>query len=323
MLKKIISFDVSSGDKGSEEAIKASIDFLEKNSDWKIIAFSNDEIKLKKQPNNLEIIYCKEKILQTDSALEIRRKKDSTLIRAINSVLEGKSSAVLSAAASGPLVTAGYLLFKTIEGIKPAFSIIASNIFGKLIIFLDVGANIGADSETLNKYAIMGSLFAKVMNISETPKVKLLNIGSEEKKGTQLQVDAFKLLTENKAINFKGNIEANQLLSDNNVDVIVTEAFSGNIALKSYEGASEEFKNMIKESMNESFKDKIGFFLTKKFIKKMKQSTNDEAGGAVVLGLNHLLIKAHGRSDSKLFFNSLNDTKKLIESNLIDEIKKI
>ena len=323
-MKKVIAFDLSSGDSGSLEALSAAINFAKLNKDWKILAYSIDEenITSKKIPSNIELIICKEIIEQADGVLEVRRKNDATLVKAIEAVKNGNAEGVISTAGSGPLVTAGFLNFRGINGSKPAFAPLVSSVDGQSRVILDVGANIGANAEQLNQYAIMGSVFIKALNINDNPIVMQLNIGSEDKKGTDLQQETFKLLKDNDQINFKGNIEANEILSRSDVHVILTEAYSGNIALKSYEGAIEQFKKTIKDSMSESFLSKIGFVLASRFRKKMKLATNDELGGAIVLGLNNLLIKAHGRSDAKLLFNSLMAAKKLIESDLINNIKK-
>lgn len=323
-MKKIIAFDLSSGDSDIIESYEAALNFCKINNDWKILAFvhENEINKLpKNSPKNLEIFTCKQIIQQDDGVMEIKRKSDSTLIKAISIVKENKASGIVSASASGPLVAAGYLTFRSINNIKPSFAPIIFSKDGELRTMIDVGANIGATSQVLNQYAIMGSIFAKELGFSEKPIVMQLNIGKEEKKGTTLQRETFKLLNENELINFHGNIEPNEILSKKNVHVIITDAYSGNIALKSYEGAIEIFKSLIKESVSNSKKDKMGFFLAKNFRKKIKIINNDDTGGAIVLGLNNLLIKAHGSSNSKQLFSSLNDAKKLIEANLIKKIK--
>ncbi len=321
---KTIAFDLSSGDKGSTEAIKAAVDFSLSNKDWKIIGFLNGEEVISNKPSNLEIVNCTEVIEMTDGPLQVRRKKDSTLIKAIEYVLEGKADGVVSAAASGPLVTAGFLLFKAIEGTKPAFAPIFKDINGKQIIALDIGANIGADAPTLEQYAIMGSLYAKTLGTSNEPVVKLLNIGEEEKKGGELQQEAFKLMTENSLINFKGNVEPTQLLTASDFDVVVGDAYSGNIALKSVEGSLYAVKAILKGSINNSFMDKIGIgVFAKKFKKDFKSFANGLTGGAVVLGLNELLIKSHGDSDSEDFKSSLETAKRLIDNELIKQIKGV
>ena len=322
-MKKIISFDLSSGDTDSIEALNAAIEFSNLYKDWKIKAYSIKDFDGVKIPSNLEIIKCKELISQDDSLMEFRRKENSTLFMAINSVKNEESSGIVSAAASGPLVAGSYMVFRSIAGLKPAYAALALSIDGKQRVMLDIGANISANAETLNSYAIMGSEYIKALGISKNPIVKQLNIGEEDKKGTELQQDTYKLLEKNNKINFKGNIEPNFILSKGDFDVIVTEAYSGNICLKSYEGCIRMIKDVLKESRKESLLDKIGFVLTHKFRKKMKIASNSDSGGAIVLGLNYLIIKSHGSSEQKDFFNSLKTTKKLIEENLIDNIKEV
>lgn len=321
-MKKIISFDLSSGDKGIEVAVKAAFLFCKENSNWIVKGYSTEIINLDDAPKNFILIMCDELVNQDDDPLQALRKKNSTLIKSINSVKDGESSGVISAAGSSQLVSSGYLIFKNIQGLKPAFSPLISSSNGNLMVVLDVGANIGADSKTLNQYAEMGTILAKILNISNNPKVMQLNIGVEPKKGTKIQQEAYKLMSNNPLINFQGNIESNMILTNNNVDVIVTEAFSGNIALKSYEGAISYFKSIIKKSMNESLIDRIGLYLSVKFRNEIKKSTNDKSGGAIVLGLNYLLVKTHGSADEKQFYNSLLITKEMIEGNLINKLKE-
>ncbi len=322
-MNKTIAFDLSSGDKGSAEAIKAAVDFCVKNKDWKVIGYLAEDVNIPNQPSNLEIVKCTEVIEMTDGPLQVRRKADSTLVRSIESVLEGKASGVVSAAASGPLVTAGFLMFKAIEGTKPAFAPIFKNLKGKEIVALDIGANTGADAPTLNQYATMGTVFAKALDITDNPIVKQLNIGEEDKKGTQLQTDAFALMTENKDITFAGNIEASELLFADGFDVVVTEAYAGNMALKAVEGALTSIKMILKKSVNDRFLDKVGIgILAKDFKNNFKTFARGLTGGACVLGLNELLIKSHGGSDAEEFIYSLETAKKLIDHKLIDLIKE-
>lgn len=323
-MKKIIAIDLSSGDLDSIEALNAAIDFSNSNKDWKIKGYAIEEeiINKKNLPNNLEIIKCTELVGQEDSVMDFRRKDDSTLSRAINVVKDGEADGVVSAAASGPLVAGSFMVFRSIEGLKPAYAALASSVDGQKRVMLDVGANINADAKTLNKYATMGSEYIKALGISKDPIVKQLNIGEEDKKGTPLQQEAFKLLSNNEKINFQGNIEPNLVLSKEKLDVIVTEAYSGNILLKSYEGCIRMVKDVLKESRKTSILDKFGFVLTHKFRKKLKIATNSDSGGAIVLGLNYLIIKSHGSSKSKDFLNSIETAKKLIEENLIPNIKE-
>lgn len=320
---RTIAFDLSSGDKGSAEAIKAAVDFSLSNKDWKILGFLHGEANIQNKPDNLEIIQCSQVIEMNDGPLQVRRKSDSTLVKAIEAVLNGEADGVLSAAASGPLVTAGFLMFKAIEGTKPAFAPIFKNVKGQSKVALDIGANINVDAQTLNQYGTMGSIYAKALNISNDPIVKQLNIGDEDKKGKELQVEAFDLLSNNELINFKGNLEATDILVAEDFDVVVTEAFAGNIALKTAESTLLAIKEIIKGAVDKSFLDKIGIgVFSKKFKRDLKGFVKGVAGGAAVLGLNELLIKSHGNSDSQEFALTLQTTKMAIENELIKKIKE-
>lgn len=322
-MNKSIALDLSSGDKGSTEAIKAAVDFCAKNKDWKIIGFLAEEIEIPNKPENFEIVKCTEVVEMTDGPLQVRRKTDSTLVKSIEYVIEGKASGVVSPAASGPLVTAGYLLMKPIEGTKPAFAPIFTDINGNQIVALDIGANIDADAATLNQYSILGSEYAKALGITDSPIVKQLNIGEEDKKGRQINLDAFKLMSENPDITFKGNVEASEILLASDFNVLVTDAFSGNIALKSIEGTLLSMKEILKRSAKEKFSAKLGLgVFAKNYINNFREFARGLSGGACVLGLNELLIKTHGGSDSVEFSNSLETAKKLIENELIKSIKE-
>ncbi len=320
-MNKIIAFDLSSGESGIQTAINSAVKFLDNNSDWKIKGFAIEDIKSPHE--RLEIIKCEEMIGANDSVLEVRRKTNSTLSKAIQSVLDGETDAVLSAAPSGALVTAGFLMSRSIDGLKPAFSSSLSAADGTKRVILDLGANIDVNPETLHQYAKMGSIYSKVVGYSENPVIRLLNIGTEDKKGTTLQTDAFKLLTDDKKLNFKGNLESYDVFTEKGNDVIVTDAYSGNIMLKSYEGAMDFIKDSIKTSMNNSIFDKLGIMLAKKFRNKMKALSTDNAGGAIILGLNHIVFKVHGAAREIWYFNSLNELKILIENDLITKIKEV
>lgn len=325
MKSKKIAFDMVSGDEGFKNTYHASEEFLKKNKDYKILGFINDKNLIPKKYNQrIKFIICKEKIEQTDGPLQIRRKPDSTLIRAIESVIKKEAEFVVTAAASGPVVVAGFLYSKSIKNnIKPAFAPIVLNEVGKHKVFLDVGANIDANSDILKIYAKLGVEYAKALNISDNPRVKLLNIGIEDFKGSPLMKETYKKLKEDSKINFLGNVEANNVLSDEE-DVILSDAITGNIALKSYEGAFKVVYQTIKKNAKSSFLTKLALASRPKLVKDLKKAMNDDdVGGAIILGINHLIIKSHGSSNFKYFLNSLNVGKKLLENNLIDKIKEV
>ncbi len=320
-MNKVIAFDLSSGESGIDAAINAAIKFLDENPDWKIKGFAVEDKKSTHE--RLEIVKCDDLIKGDDSVLEVRRKTNSTLSRAIQSVIDGETSAVLSAAPSGALVTAGYIMSRTIDGIKPAFSTSLPASDGKMRVILDIGANIDVTPDVMHQYALLGITYSKVTGYSENPVVRLLNIGTEDKKGTPLQVEAHKLLSEDERINFKGNLEPQGVFTEAGNDVIVTDAYGGNLMLKSYEGAMDFAKTSIKEAMNTSILDKIGIALASKFRKSMKALSTDNGGGAIVLGLNHIVFKVHGEARELWMYNSLNELKVLVENDLISKLKEV
>ncbi len=328
-LKNTISFDLSSGDGDFFDSLNSIVKFLKDNENYKIIAFltKKDKDRLEDEYfniNNLKFEVCENKIEQTDGPLQVKRKSNSTLVKALKLLVDGKANLLISSAASGPLVTSGYLFSKPINpNFKPAFSPIAKSITGKSKIFLDVGANIDFDSKTLEKYAVMGTIFSKTMKFSDEPRVSLLNIGQETSKGNKLLRETYSLLEKNELVNFVGNVEPNNILLDNE-DVIVSDAISGNIYLKSYEGAFEIVSNSIKDSIEKSKILKIFYpFYKKIFIDLKNKMNSNENGGALVLGLNHLIIKSHGGSNEQQIFNSLNLAKKLNDENFIEKIREV
>lgn len=316
---KILAFDLSSGESGVDTAVRAATTFLNNNKDWKIKGFTATNIESKH--DRLEIIKVADVVGANDTALEVRRNTETTLVRSIKSTIDGEVDGVVSAASSGPLVAAAYLMSRAMEGLKPAFAAGLKGTNGKLRIMLDMGANLNVSPEALNQYAVMGSEYAKAIGLSTNPNVHLLNIGTEPKKGLSLQQETYKLLQEDKRINFKGNIESNNVFSQDDVEVLVTDAFSGNIVLKAYEGAFFTIRDTIKGAVKKSILDKIGFLLAVNFRKAMKIGSNANASGAIVLGINHFIFKVHGRAEEDWLYNSLEQTKILIEKDLVSNIR--
>lgn len=322
---KTIAIDLSSGDKGFKEALDASIKFAILHKDWKLVCFSTTEenIDTKELPENIEIVKVKNKIFSTNSVMDSIRDTESTLYAAIDSVLNSKTNAVVSAASSSVLTSLGYMKFRAINSdIKVGFCPIFIDFNGRKKIALDAGANLSFDANVLETYALMGKAFAKTLNLSQDPKVGLLNIGSEENKGDQLRLDTFAKLLNNPKINFIGNVEADEYLSKD-YDVLIADAFSGNIALKVTESIFRKVISILKQTKHSS-KGKLALLLTKNtMVKEFKQFLNaDSSGGAIVLGLNHIMIKAHGSSDSREFYNSIMIAKNSVENDLIKKIEE-
>ena len=309
------------GDTGPQLAYDSAVKFLNKNSDYKIVAFATETFKPVTTHESIEIIYSENFIDHDAQAMSILRVKNNTLATAFDYVNEGKAEALVSASSSAPLVAGGFMKFKAIEGLKPAFTPIFTGFDLRPRIILDAGANIETTPEMLVNYAMMGEEYAKAIGISQNPITKLVNIGSEDTKGDALRKEAFKLLSDKEGINFKGNLESNVVLTDD-YDVAVIDAYSGNILIKAVEGVMFGFKDHIKAAADKSMKTKLGLLVAKDSIKVLKQIAYHEfAGAAVVLGLNKILIKIHGSQRENEVISGLNIAKTLIEKDIVNSIK--
>ncbi len=273
--------------------------------------------------NNVKIIHCSESIEGEDKpVMAIRKKKDSSIVKGARELKEGKIDAFLSAGNTGAVLAAGTLVTGRIKGIKrPALTTVYPTEKG-FSILCDIGANAECTPENIECFAIMGSLYAKEILGIENPTVALLNIGTEENKGNDVYIKAHQLLKNNLQVNFKGNIESKDLLKGD-IDLVVCDGFTGNIALKLIEGAGSSLMNMVKKSILSSFTSKIGGMLIKSSLKEMKENLNpSKYGGAPLLGTKYPVIKAHGSSDDVAIMNAILYAKKYVESDLISKLKK-
>lgn len=252
------------------------------------------------------------------------KDKDSSLSVAIKTLLDNDFDAIISAGSTGALVSSSIFKIKRINGVKrPALVTSLPTLLGdKKVVVLDLGANIECDEVELNQFAILGSLFYKSLYKVKSPKVFALNIGEEEEKGKEVNKKAYKLLKENNLISFEGNIEGREVLTGF-ADVIVTDGYSGNIFLKSTEGAIKSMSKLLKEVFLKNLVTKLSYLGVKDSLKEMKTKLDyKKVGGALLLGVNKIVVKAHGNSDEYAFFNAIELTIKLIENNLLNEIKE-
>ena len=243
---------------------------------------------------------------------------------AIESLKNENSDAIVSAGNTGALFVIAKLNLKMIENIdKPALSALWPNKNGMNIV-LDLGANIECNEKNLVDFSLMGSALHKSLFESEEAKVALLNIGSEELKGNNIIKNTYQILNENKnsLYKFNGYIEGNHIM-DGNVNVIVTDGFTGNIALKTAEGTANFITDELKNALNSSFIGKISALLNIKNLKKFKNKLDPRLyNGAILLGLDKPVIKSHGSTDEVGFANSLKVCEKIIKGKLIEKIKK-
>ena len=271
-----------------------------------------------------EIHHTDNKVESTDSPLEAaKRGKDTSMWLAIESVKKKESDIVISAGNTGALLVISKLNLKMIENIdKPALSALWPN-KKSMSVVLDLGANIECSSKNLVDFSIMGASLHKSLYPEEKANVALLNIGSEEFKGNEIIKETFQLLNKknSKDFNFSGYIEGNELMNGD-VNVIVSDGFTGNVALKTAEGTANFITSELKKAMTDNIIGKISSFLNMSNLRKFKERLDPRLyNGAIFIGLDSPVVKSHGGTDFVGFSNSLDVCHRIIKGNLIDKIK--
>ncbi len=325
-----IVVDAFGGDYSPSEIVKGAVDSLSMEKDFSVILTGDQEkieaelSKYKFDRSRVEIVHATEIITNDDVPTEaIRFKKNSSLVVAFNLLRENPEVGGLVCAGSTGAVLTGGIKVGRIKGIsRPALAPILPTANGGHVLMLDIGANVDCKSINLVHFAVMGTAYMKMVFGIERPRVALLSNGVEDKKGNALTKETFPLLKELKEINFVGNMEARDLLSGE-YDVVVTDGFAGNVALKASEGAIGLVLGEIKKSVKASFLAKIGALLMKKsFVSLKKKLDYNQSGGAPMLGIEKVIVKSHGSSKALAIANSVLQAKHLAESGFIDDIKK-
>lgn len=323
-----IVFDAMGGDNGPSAIVEGAVNALSKSNNIKIILVGKAEIiesELKKysyDESRIEVVNATEVIEMEESpVLAIRRKKDSSIVVGQKLVKDGLADAFISAGSTGAVLAGGTFVVGRAPGVERApIGAIYPTMKGAALL-IDCGANVDASSEQLRQFAIMGSIYYSIMFAKENPTVGLLNIGVEEEKGNALAKETFQVLKNEKQINFVGNIESREF-ANGPVDVLVTDAFTGNVALKLYEGTGKALIDLIKGTLMSSFKTKIGALLIKKSLKQtLKRLDPSEYGGAPMLGLNGLVMKAHGSSTAKEISNAIIECENFLQNDIVNKIK--
>ncbi len=327
-----IYVDGMGGDNSPSEIVKGCVLAIkEYNINVSIIGIQEEiqkELwKYKYDEDKIGIINATEIVSNDDEpTLAIRRKKNSSLVIGMNLIKENDNSVLISAGNTGALLAGGLLKIGRIKGIlRPALAPIIPTKLGPCLL-IDAGANADCKPKQLQQFAIMGSIYMQKVIGKDNPRVGLVNIGSEEKKGNELTKETFKLLKECN-INFIGNVEARDI-PYGVTDIIVCDGFTGNVILKLIEGLASFIMHSLKDTMLSTTKGKIGGLFLKTSLKNFKnQFDYSEYGGAPFLGINGGLIKAHGSSDANAIKNAIRQGIKYLEqevdSNIEEEIKKI
>ncbi len=284
----------------------------------------NSLIFKKIEKDAYEIVHTTEKVFDTDSPLEgAKKSKNTSMWLAIESVKNKESDIIISAGNTGALFVISKLQLDMIENIdKPALSGLWPNKNGMNVV-LDLGANVECNEKNLLDFSIMGASLHKSLFPSEQTKVALLNIGSESFKGNEIINKTFQQLKKNKYdFDFAGYIEGNHIM-DGEVNVIVTDGFTGNVALKTAEGTANFITKEIKNNVTSGLMGKFFSLINYKNLMKFKKRLDPrQYNGAILIGLNSPVVKSHGSTDYIGFSNSLNVCKKIVEGDLINKIKK-
>ncbi len=293
------------------------------------IVLTGDKIKIRECAEAQNIDISAFEIIHTTEVFDIhahpqsilKEGKNTSLALGLQALREGRGDAFVSGGSTGGLVTGATFLAKRIKGVKRAAlaPMLPTNQGRKML--LDAGANIECRPEMLAQFAIMGSAYMQYVKEIPSPKVALLNVGAEDTKGRELELEAYRLL-QKAPVNFCGNIEAREIPSGE-IDVVVSDGFSGNVALKLYEGMGAMFRDKLKGWFS-GFTGKMAALLMLNDLKKFQEQMDYKSeGGAILLGIARPVIKAHGSSDAKAFFNAIRQAKKCVDKNMISEITEL
>ena len=325
-----IAVDAMGGDNSPKKVIDGIIFNHQSNKDIFFKIFGDEEkilplIQKKISRNFYEIIHTKNAVKSTDSPLEgAKRGKDTSMWMAINSVKNKEADIVVSAGNTGALLVISKLNLKMIENIdRPALSALWPN-KKNMSVVLDLGANIECSSKNLLDFSIMGASLYTSLYPDDKPNVGLLNIGSEELKGNEIIKETYKILNDKKSdnYNFDGYIEGNHLM-DGNVNVIVSDGFTGNVALKTAEGTANFITEELKKAMTGSLIGKISSLLNISNLNKFKKRLDPRLyNGAIFIGLDSPVVKSHGGTDFIGFSSSLDVCNRIVKGNLIEKIKQ-
>lgn len=321
MLRFVV--DTMGGDAGSSICVDAIINFLKKNKDAEIIAVGKKE-ELTKLEGLCRIVDARDVVPMEAGALEVMRMKNSSMMIALKLLKDEGLDGIISCGSTGGFLSASTITLKMIPGVKRAALVapFPTKIKGKKAVILDIGANNENSPEELVQFAHMGRLYAQGVYGLNEPKTYLLSNGAETLKGAPEVKEAHKLLLDNNFPSFMGNIEARDVLLGE-ADVVVADGFTGNVFLKGAEGVASIMSKMMKSAFKRNLWTKLGYLHVRKGIKEMSETMDYKStGGAMLLGINGVVVKAHGSSDAYAFECAINVAKKLAEANIVNKIKE-
>ena len=325
-----VALDAMGGDNAPDEMIRGAIDAVNKAPDIHVCLVGQEEkinaflSSCSYNREQISVVNATEVIETGEHPVNaIRKKKDSSIVKALGLVKSGEADAFVSAGNSGAILVGGQTIFGRIKGVeRPPFAPLIPTAAG-VSLLLDSGANVDARSSHLVQWARMGSIYMENVMGVKNPRVAIVNVGVEEEKGNALVKETFPLLKECPDINFIGSIEAREI-PNGGADVIVCDAFVGNVILKLYEGVGSVLIKSVKKGLMSSLKSKIGALLIKDALKStLKSFDASEYGGAPMLGLKGLVVKTHGNAKAKEVTTSILQCRKFKEQAINDKMNEI
>ena len=324
-----IIIDAMGGDNAPQEIVKGAVRAHRELGVDVTLVGREDAVRacLKQEGcDDIEIVNATDIVtMEDDPSTATRRKKDSSMTVALNLLRDGKGDAVVSAGSTGALLTGATLIVKRIKGIRRAAMapVLPAGEHG--IMLIDCGANVECTAEYLLQFAFMGSFYAKKMMGCDNPRVGLLNVGTEDTKGGELQHQAFALLKQagdEGRINFVGNVEGTGVF-EGAADVVVTDGFTGNVLLKATEGTIKFLMKSLKGVFYKSTKNKLAAAVLKNDLAAMKKSMDvNEVGGTAFVGISKPVIKAHGASNAASLFAAVRQAKAFVDAGVIEDINR-
>lgn len=322
-----IIVDAFGGDNAPLEVIKGSAMAVEQLGVEIILTGDENKIKAAAAENNISLDGIS--IMHTESVIDIheeptsiiKERSDCSMAIGLKALADGKGDAFVSAGSTGALVVGATFIAKRIKGIKRAALAPVMPTDKGYMMLVDAGANVDCRPEMLVQFGIMGSCYMQRVLGVKSPKVGLINVGAEDTKGREMDIEAYKMLKE-APVNFYGNLEARDIPLGE-CEVVVSDGFTGNVALKLYEGMGSYFSHTLKDMLMGSFGGKLAALLIMKKIKAFKKKMDySETGGAVLMGISKPVIKAHGSSNAKAFYNAIRQAKNCVDGDIIGEITK-
>jgi len=325
-----IAIDAMGGDTGPAVMLAGAARAYQRRDDLRFLLFG-DEAQIRAELERhaplagaVEIVHCNDVIAGTEKPSQaIRRAKTSSMGRAIAAVKAGEANAALSAGNTGALMAMAKLALRTMPGIdRPALAALLPTLGENDLVMLDLGANTESDTQNLVQFAVMGAAYARVVLDLAKPRVQLLNIGTEELKGTDELKEAAAILRDADylGMRFDGFIEGDKI-SRGDVDVVVTDGFSGNIALKTAEGTARFVTDLLRRAFTSSLRSKIGFLISRPATELLRHHLDpNNHNGAVFLGLNGIVVKSHGSANEKGIANAIRVAARLVREDLTRKI---